>query len=85
MKDKRVMRPWLKALVEGQILRLTQIFLIRSSVAMKYRGQRVSTRKSGQDRRRNSGISNESGSWEEKFNMRSSKERVVAAFEGAFL
>ena len=41
---------------------------------MRYRGQRVPTRKE----RRSSGISNESG-WEEKFNL--SRESVEAAFE----
>ena len=46
---------------------------------MKHRGQRLSTRKSGQAAAR---ISCERGSWEEKFNLRLSKERVVAAFEG---
>ena len=43
---------------------------------MRYRGQRIPTRKPGE--RRSSGISNESG-WEEKFNL--SRESVEAAFE----
>ena len=44
-------------------------------MAVRYRGQRVSTRKE----RRSSGISNESTGWEEKFNL--SRESVEAAFE----
>ena len=47
---------------------------------MRSRGQRVSTRKSGHYQRRASGISSEIG-WEEKFNLRSSKESVETAFE----
>ena len=54
---------------------------IRSSGTGGSRGQRASTRKSGQSQRR-SGISGESD-WEERFNLRSSfsAEKVVADLE----
>ena len=54
---------------------------IRSSGTGGSRGQRASTRKSGQSQRR-SGISGESD-WEERFNLRSSfsTEKVVADLE----
>ena len=50
---------------------------------MRYRGQRVASRKAGQGERRRSesGWISDESAWEEKFNLRSSKESVEAAFE----